>query len=171
MSGIEIPKQPVKAEDLPSIVIDCDADPFIPEGFSVVEHKRGGQLEFDPKKIAFYHSIAQAEVGKFIMGNELRIELSGQSVLNANVLDYLLAHPNLIPEEWKKDDWGQQRYIFFWGTIYNEHSKYKNRDGVMVEKDTQYVRFLQYGNGKWYSGMHDLDYAFPHDRPAAVLAK
>jgi len=36
--------------------------------------------------------------------------------MNANVLDYLLAHPELIPEDWKN------KYVFFWGTIYRYSS-------------------------------------------------
>jgi hypothetical protein len=93
--------------------INCDADPFIPGGWKVEEHKKGGQLKWDPKKVSLYLPKRQQN-GKVIGGNELREELKDQPVLNANVLDYLLANPHLIPEEWKN------KYVFFWGTIYRD---------------------------------------------------
>lgn len=93
-------------------LIDCDKDPFTPDGWEVKEHIRGGQLAFDPVKIRLFLSKAQQK-GKAISGLDLREELKGQSVLNACVLDYLLAHPELIPDEWKG------KLVFFWGTVYH----------------------------------------------------
>src|SRR3989344_505317 len=40
-------------------LIDCDADPFVPSGRTLVEHKRGGKIKFDPVKIKFYLSKQQ----------------------------------------------------------------------------------------------------------------
>lgn len=95
----------------PEHLIDCDADPFIPDGCSVVEHRKGGMWKWDPKKVALYLSKGQQD-GGWISGDKLRKELEKKPVLNANVLDYLLAHPHLIPEEWKG------KAVFFWSTIY-----------------------------------------------------
>ena len=91
--------------------IDCDADPYRPEGWKVEEHIKGGQLHWNPDDVSPYLSDQQKD-GKYIEGNELRKELKGKPVLNVNVLDYLLAHSKLIPEEWKS------KAVFFWGTIY-----------------------------------------------------
>lgn len=93
-------------------LIDCDVAPFIPDGSSVEEHKKGGMFKFSPEKISFYFSKKQKKGS--IEGNDLRKELANYPVLNANVLDYLLDHPKLIPEEWKG------KVIFFWGTIYRD---------------------------------------------------
>ena len=138
-------------------IIDCDADPFLPNGCKVEEHQKGGQWKWDPKQVKFFLSDGQ-KGGKTIEGNKLRKELAKKSVFNANVLDYLLAHPHLIPEEWKKDEQGNTRYIFFWGTIY------RFRDGNL------YVRCLFWFDGRWlWSGLwlgrdwNDLD-------PAALRA-
>ncbi|MSU74806.1 hypothetical protein EXS57_03455, partial [Candidatus Kaiserbacteria bacterium] len=101
-------------------VIDCDANPFNPwanDGFTIEEHQKGGQWKFDPKQVEFFLASGQKD-GKVIEGNKLRKELAKKSVFNANVLDYLLAHPELIPDEWKTDGNGNTRYIFFWGTVY-----------------------------------------------------
>lgn len=86
-------------DDLVETFIDGDADPFVPNDLSVVEHKKCGQLKFDPATILLYLSEEQKKEG--IIGHDLRNELEGKSVMNANVLDYLLVHPELIPEGWK----------------------------------------------------------------------
>ena len=91
-------------------IINCDAAPFVPEGWKVESHKNLGQLEWDPTKIRLWLSNGQQDGS--VEGNNLHKELASEPVLNANVLDYLLAHPKLIPEEWKG------KAVFFWGTIY-----------------------------------------------------
>ncbi len=100
-------------------IIDCDAQPFVPNGWAVAEnpdgtlcHIKGGQFEWNPNSIGLHLSDKQRS--GVIEGNKLRKELVGKAVLNANVLDYLLAHPQLIPDEWKG------KAIFFWGTIYRD---------------------------------------------------
>ncbi len=139
-------------------VIDCDADPFTPSGWTVESHKKGGQFDFDPAKVNLYLSPNQ-QGGKYIEGNKLRKELANQPVLNANVLDFLLKNPRLIPEEWKKKDASDNtRYIFFWGTIY------RDSDGDF------FVRYLCWGAGSWRSGPRWLDYGWHGGSPAAVLA-
>jgi len=138
-------------------VIDCDTDPYIPKGWEVIEHKKGGQWQFDPTKIEFYLSKEQQK-GKSIEGNELRKELEGKAVMNANVLDYLLKHPEITPDEWKKDTNGNTRYIFFWGTIYRSSFS------------RLYVRYLCWDDGQWYWRSRWLDFDFDDDDPAAVFA-
>ncbi|MEX0930484.1 MAG: hypothetical protein WDZ79_02270 [Candidatus Paceibacterota bacterium] len=95
-------------------VIDCDADPFVPGNWTVEEHQKGGQFKWDKnaQKDALYLSKGQTTGSKYIEGNKLRKELADKPVLNANVLDYLLVNPHLIPEEWKG------KLVFFWGTVY-----------------------------------------------------
>ena len=120
-------------------MIDCDADPFCPDGLTVEEHKKGGQFQWDSAKVSLYLSKKQ-KGSKRINGHVLRQELEGQPVLNANVLDYLIVHPELIPDEWKG------KYVFFWGTIY------RDRDGGL------YVRYLDWlGGGRWFWGYGWLD--------------
>mgnify|MGYP001356901996 CR=1 FL=1 len=127
-------------------LIDCDADPFRPGGWKIVEHKKGGQFQWDLAKILLFLFDIQS-----IKGNELRKKLKGMLVLNANVLDYLLAHPELIPEEWKG------KYIFFWGTIYCDSV------GCLV------VRCLHWNGVKWCWRYLWLGIDFHSGFPAAVL--
>ena len=73
-------------------------------------------------------------------------------MLNANVLDYLLANPHLIPEEWKG------KYVFFWGTVYHR------RDGDPC------VRCLGWNGAGWSWASHWLGASWTGDRPAALRA-
>jgi len=136
--------------------IDCDADPFVPSGWTVESHKKGGQFAFNPAKVNLHLSPNQ-QGGEHIEGNKLHKKLANEPVLNANVLDFLLKNPTLIPEEWKRDASGNIRYIFFWGTIY--HS-----DGGLC------VRYLHWGGGSWRWGSSWLDDDWLGSSPAAVLA-
>jgi len=132
-------------------IIDCDAAPFLLDDWEVEEHRKGGQMEWDPSKITLYFSKNQQN-GKVIEGNKLREELRTMPVMNANVLDWYMIHPELIPPEWKGSN------VFFWGTIY------RNSVGDL------FVRFLC-----WHSDIWDWSYlwlgrGFVDDSPA-VLSK
>ncbi len=129
-------------------VIDCDADPFLPEGWKVESHKKGGSLEWDPTKVRLHLSPNQQN-GKCIVGNKLRKELESEPVFNANVLDFLLKHPELILEEWKG------KYVYFWGTIF------RDSDGYL------HVRYLSWLDGRWDWFFHWLGDAWYDIGPAA----
>lgn len=82
-------------------IIDLDADPRTPyDGWKIEEHKKGGQFAWNPAKVALFLSKKQQD-GNSIEGDKLRKEMADQTVYNANLLDYLLDNPHLIPEEWK----------------------------------------------------------------------
>ncbi len=129
-------------------IIDLDADPFVPKGWEVESHNKGGQFEWSPDKVRLHLSPNQQN-GKIINGYKLREELATEPLFNANMLDYLLAHPELIPEEWKG------KAIFFWGTIY------RSSGGSL------YVRHLYWDGGYWSWYYDWLDDCFDSDDPAA----
>lgn len=106
------------------------------------------------KQIVLHLSPNQKD-GKVIEGNKLRAELETDKVpvLNACVLDYLLLHPELIPEEWKTVG-----AIYFWGTVYR-------RPGGSL-----YVRCLCWGGSAWYWDGYWLGNDWNGQRPAATLA-
>ncbi len=135
----------------PKHLIDCDALPFTPNGWEVVEHKQGGQLEWNPARVKLYLAKSQ-KPGKLVEGSKLRNELEGQMVLNANLLDYLLKNPELIPDEWKR------KGIFFWGTIYRY-----SLDGLCV-------RYLYWDGSRWYWSYRWLYDSFYSNDLAAVSA-
>ena len=145
--------------------VDFSADPFMPDGWSVEEHqkgkvakleRKGDDLYLDGKKIEFWLSSEQKR--GVITGNILRAKLKGKPVLNANLLDHLLKNPHLIPEAWKKDENGNTRYIFFWGTIY--------RDAV----GDLFVRYLYWYGDRWVWHCIWLVDDFHDIYPAAVSA-
>ena len=134
----------------------AEVEQDIGEGWSIVERRTDG-LYVDGKKIVLHLSKRQRN-GKRLKGYELREELTGKLVLNANILDALLHNRHLILEDWKKDENGNTRYIFFWGTIY------RNSGGGL------YVRYLYFSGGEWYSDYDWLDYAWHSIDPSAVRA-
>lgn len=135
----------------PRLIIDCDADPFLPAGWRVEEHRQGGQLEWTKSLINLYLADGQKN-GQWLGGHELRAVLKNQPVLNANMLDFLLKYPQLIPEEWKNGA------VFFWGTIY--------RDSAVG----LYVRCLYWGGGRWFWSWYPLGVDWDASHPAAVRA-
>jgi hypothetical protein len=117
----------------------------------VEEHWKGGQFRWDASKVALYLSKKQKD-GKQLEGNKLREELRGKPVYNANLLDFLLKHPHLIPEEWKG------KYVFFWGTVY------RFSDGFLC------VRYLCWSGDGWYWSGRWLGGGWLDLNPAAVPA-
>lgn len=132
-------------------IIDMDADPYIPEGWKVESHKKQGQLEWDPANVQLYLSELQRG-DKWITGDELSKELEAQPVFNANMLDYLLAHLELIPKEWKG------RCVFFKGTIYYDFH------GCLCFR---YLYFCR----SWHWRYYWLGRGFGSNDPVAVAGK
>ncbi|MBU2082042.1 hypothetical protein KKH14_01295 [Patescibacteria group bacterium] len=143
-------------------IINCNADPFVPEGWTVEKHEKGGQLEWNPANVELYPLCAQKS-GR-TGGKELLEELTGKPVLNANVLDYLYAHQwsYNIPkvEEWRTER-GGEKIIFFWGTIY------RDSDGHPC------VRSLYYGggDGRWITSYRKINGKFFDNGDFAALRK
>lgn len=112
-----------------SYIIDTNAEPHIPEGWKIEEHKSLGKIEWDLSKAKLFLPKRQRNGG--VKAIELRRELSRLPLLNATVLDYLLMHHEIIPQDWKKGN------ICFWGTIYRDtrnqlrvrHLFHGDRDG------------------------------------------
>lgn len=130
--------------------VDLDADPYVPNGWSVEEHKKGGRFVWDKEKVKFY--LSQKQQGGYIIGNDLRKELADKPVFNACLLDFLFAHPELIPEEWKG------KAVFFWGTIYRDSD------------DRLCVRYLYWDDGRWDWNYYWLDSGWNSCSPAVVSA-
>ncbi len=85
-------------------------------GVTILFEKRTDGLYIDGKKVLLYRSERQMNGGS-IYGHDLRKELDGKPVLNACVLDFLMANQEFIPEDWRKEG-----VILFWGTIFRSSS-------------------------------------------------
>lgn len=151
--------------------IDLAKTPRLPfDNAEVVKHEGKGVVEIelrsddnlyiDGKKVVLH--LSERQVGdKQIFGHELRKELEdGEQVrLNSNVLDYLYDHPELFPEHWKKDEKGEIRYIFFWGSIFRDPS-----DGSL------FVRYLYWRGGGLFRRCYWLDDGWDRQLPSASVA-
>lgn len=134
-------------------MINCNTIPFLPSGWKIVKHQKGGMWEWDSTKVGLYLSDGQKNNGA-IDGHKLFKELVGRPVLNANVLDFLLIHQELIPVEWRG------LAVFFWGTVY------RNYDGDCV------VPYIYWDSGRWLWGDRQFDSGWDvNTSPAAVLLK
>ena len=141
-------------------MIDCDVQPFIPDGWSIrsedqIASRILGQLEFDPTKVKFH--LEEAQKTGPVVGTELLKQLEGKPVLPANVLDGLLANTAIIPDSWKqRDEQGNIRYVCFWGTVYRDSDGYRC------------VRYLDWRRGQWHWYYYYLANGVDGQYPAAV---
>ncbi len=138
-------------------IIDLDAAPFIPNGWKIESHKKGGSFEWDPTKVALHLEPEQIAF-KPLKGFDLQKRLEGKPVFNATMLDWFLAHTELIPESWKQDDDGNTRYIFFWGTVYR-----RSGGGLCV-------RCLYWEGDRWHRNADWLENVFGGLLPALLFA-
>lgn len=132
------------------MIIDLKAKPFVPESWTVEEHRKGGILKALPK-IDLY--LSEKQKTGYIQGYDLQKELEGKTVFNSNLLFWFLKHPTLIPKEW------DGKYVFFWGTIYR--NPYGHRSVLCL-----YRR----GGGSWGWGYYWLGSDWYDSDPSAVLA-
>lgn len=145
------------------ITIDLSATPKLPfdgatiepggvvvRGKAKLEKRRDGQLYINGKKIVL-DRVERQKVGT-IQGHDLRRELAGVPVLSPVILDALLEHPELIPEDWKC------KAVFFWGTIFR-HSDV----GLCV-------RCACFKGGRWMARFGWLGDGWDAGYPAARLA-
>jgi len=102
---------------MPSLehVIDTALEPIVPFGWSIEAHRTDGLMRWNPDDVALWLAEEQRR-GARTSGAALYRALKDMRALNATILDYLFDHPALIPRAW--DD----RFVFFWGTIYRRRS-------------------------------------------------
>jgi hypothetical protein len=149
--------------------IDLDAGPvFVPEGFEVVEHLKGGVLHWNPKrpKIELYLTPGQRK--GVVHGAKVLAELEAFDGIpvNANALDYFINNvsciPWIIPDEWKNVELHTTKYILFWGT------RYRFEGGICV-------RSLCWSADarvqEWKSGYCWVDHLLNSQFPAAMIHK
>lgn len=140
--------------------IDTDKEPK-PYGllWSVAEHfSKHGTISWNKdtyKDNLFVHPL---QIEGSIRGNNLFefIKEKNLPVMNACVWEYLKENFSAIPEEWKMDEKGNARYIFFWGTID------RSPEGDL------YIRYLSWTGGNWTTSNYLLSGNWHEDFPAAV---
>jgi len=131
-------------------------DQNAPSGWVKVERRKTG-LYVDDKKIVLHLDEGQKD-GKVMVGTKLAEALTGKSVEHPNILDALMEHTHLIPDEFKQDGQGRTICIFFWAV------KFRDRDGDLC------VRYLYWDDGAWRSHYDWLGSFWGDRNPAAVRA-
>ena len=135
--------------------VDLDAPPFIPKGWVVETHLKGGRFKFGDAKVTLYSSENQ-RIGKCAEVTELQKELESQTVLNANLLDFYLAHPNIIPENWKG------KHIYFQGTVYRHTCCYRC---------VRYLCWNRWSDSQWCWDFSAIEFGKGLSGPVAVSSK
>jgi len=100
-------------------IIDCTVPPFTPEGWEIEKHIKGIIIQWNEytggKIIDHLEKIADHNI--FIDPDELSGEMPLTAMpLTANILDYLVDHPRLVPREWRGKD------VLFFGTLYRDRA-------------------------------------------------
>jgi hypothetical protein len=95
-------------------------------GKAVLQRRPDG-LYLNGHKLALYRSAREwvwdarirQNVETAVTGFELKDEMLGRQVVNANVLDALVEHPELVPDEWRTQGRSSPTVVF-WGTVYKD---------------------------------------------------
>ena len=142
--------------------IDCDAEPSIPKevGGKIETHLQEGTIQWDFRRFKLHTEYEQEQVLGGINGHEILKKLQHKGVLNACVLEYLLKHPKLIPEEWKK------RIVYFWGTIYRSRNNDLYVTSIFWESQASYHRP---DKGEWQRGSALLNSYHPFTHSPALI--
>jgi hypothetical protein len=128
-----------------------------PKSGIVKLERRDDTLHLDGKPINLFLAEGQKN-GEVISGHDLRKELEARGGnLSANVLDHLVAHPELWPESWKKDARGNTVYVFFWDDIFR-----------MPVSGNLYVRCGHWSGGEVVSFDNGLNDDWGGNLPAAT---
>jgi len=134
-------------------IIDCDTRPFVPKGWKVESHLKGGQWEWDAKKISLHLLYGEQQRG-VIDGERLRKMCENIPVFNANVLGYILKNPSLISRDWR------DKSVLFLGTTYRD---------CYGDLCVLYLRWREYCRWHWCS--YQLGSSFStEDHPAVLFA-
>ena len=127
-------------------VIDCSIIPFSPYGLTVLKHRQGGQVKFNPAQVKLWFAQAQQSY-------LLHKELEGKHVLSASVLDWLLVNQEYILKEWDG--------VAFLGTIY------RDKIGLL---HVRYLRRRFFFFGAWCSGSRLIGGLWDKKHPVAILS-
>ena len=111
--------------------IDTDANPFVPVGLEVVSHQKNGIIEYYKAMVSPVSTLTKDISAKGVIFDGFE----NDRLINANVLDWFIGHPNFIP------DVLVDKKLLFLGTIYTD------KNGIF------YARFLEYRGYTWYQNL------------------
>ncbi len=138
-------------------IVKLTTEPWTPNPKRNWKVEYNNPLEsFEPSKLALH---VEPEQKKNFIKGEILAERMKKGGLNSTVLKYLLDHPKLIPENWKKETNGRPTWIFFWGTI------------LLNYEGERYVLYLSWADNRWdWHVWHVLTREWQDNHPSAVLS-
>lgn len=117
LSSMLLIQQGLASIHLGQDVIDCDENPRTPEDMGVAVHRKCGIFQWNLNLFGCYEPEYVVGGGWANCGDKAyERELVHLDLFNANVADYLFAHPEEIPQFVKK------LHLLFFGTIFQSTS-------------------------------------------------
>lgn len=134
------------------LIVDYGVAPSLVD-LKIKSHpERKDIVKYDFSKIERVLTLKPGENRISGYANLKRLNATGKILLDVRILEELLKHPELIPEEWKKG------LTYFWGTIF------RDSDGSL------YVAYLRWAGCDWYWRYYWLGLDWVDGEPAACLA-
>lgn len=130
--------------DLPHTV-DLDEQPLEINGYMVVSHNGGGVFNFDDRAVTLF--------SEDIPKNGYQLKSLITNAFNGNMLDFLLNHQDLIPNDCR------EVYTCFLGTIYQD-----------LQDDQPYIRAMYNYRDCYHSVLLPLDNDFDRCTPILLPA-
>lgn len=125
------------------LVIDGDAPPTLhSRDWNIAEHRKMGQVVWSPGKFRV-EQLSHQRTGDLVTVAQVLQIMSSKNLVNANVLDFLLAHPCLIPDEWATDEIGHGRTIYFLGTVFLDSLDQENKVRGIYRTHRQWMRTMK----------------------------
>lgn len=141
------------------LIIDGNAPAKELKGFKVFKHVPCGIVRYDPSMFHLFFTEQQLQGRTTFPGEEHYQALQNiKGLVNGNFLDFVLEHPDKIPEIMKENYLGCPLYTFFFNTIYKDNYR-----------EELYVRYFRFGhNKKPEAHMEEIngEFGFPAHYPA-----
>ncbi len=132
-------------------------------------HKPSGSLIWSPQAVELY-DFADRDMVPYD-GSGIWLELIGKPVLGLAVRDYLIVHPEEIPQAWQLEG-----MIHFWATVLAPSRRYRINDMVRMvyripcSEEFAVPTLIWHGedHGGWGAGIMPLSHEFKYFGPAAM---
>jgi len=134
-------------------LIDCEANPILPEGWTIIRHYKFGIVKWNIDNVSLYVVPKLQEKRNKIRGYDIRDATEGRFALNINAMKYLLRRQCLIPENWR------DKAIVFWGTIARDHKRFPQVFYMYWDTESK----------RWKRSFAWVGAEFDKDNPAILL--
>lgn len=105
-------------------IIDTRKTPSGPPGWEIVFHRANGLVTFNASRLGLLEKATKNEKDFNIatFGRDLHKRLYGDLtivLMDANMADHFDAHPDMYPEEYKRNAQGKPICVFYWAHVFS----------------------------------------------------